>query len=282
MSPIKLATTGLVTIFALGMVFGSFFTVGQAERAVITKFGAVVDVAGPGLHWKTPFITGAYKIPTDDKSLAFDQVPTYSRDQQPASLTFSVNYRLDGSKAEEIFTQYGGEDGIQSRLIERKSIEKIKNVFGQYTAVSAIQDRAKLNADVTEAIRAAVDGPVIILSVQIENIDFSDAYEQSIEDRMKAEVEVQKVRQNAEREKATAEITVTKAKAEADAKLAQAKAAAEATRMQGDAEAAAIRARGDALKDNPSIIALTTAERWNGVLPASMVPGSAVPFVNVK
>jgi hypothetical protein len=26
---------------------------------------------------------------------------------------------------------------------------------------------------------------------------------------------------------------------------------------------------------------LTTAERWNGVLPQQMVPGGTVPFINV-
>jgi regulator of protease activity HflC (stomatin/prohibitin superfamily) len=98
---------------------------------------------------------------------------------------------------------------------------------------------------------------------------------------MLAEVEVQKVRQNAEREKVTAEITVIQAQAEADAQLARATAEAEATRIRGEAEADAIEAKGAALRDNPSLIDLVQAERWNGALPTTMVPGSAVPFMNV-
>ncbi len=39
-------------------------------------------------------------------------------------------------------------------------------------------------------MRKAVVGPVVIDGVQIENIDFSDAYEKSIEDLMKAEVAI--------------------------------------------------------------------------------------------
>ncbi|KDE33557.1 hypothetical protein AW40_27135 [Kosakonia radicincitans UMEnt01/12] len=42
------------------------------------------------------------------------------------------------------------------------------------------------------------------------------------------------------------------------------------------------RAKGEALKDNPSHVSLTTAERWDGKLPASMVPGGGVPFISVK
>ena len=118
--------------------------------------------------------------------------------------------------------------------------------------------------------------------MQIENIDFSDAYEQSIENRMLAEVEVQKLQQNAEREKVQAQITVTQANAQADSIRATAEANAAATRLAGEAEADAIRAKGAALKDNPSLIDLTAAERWDGKLPATMVPGAAVPFIGIK
>ena len=59
----------------------------------------------------------------------------------------------------------------------------------------------------------AVVGPVVIDGVQIENIDFSDAYEKSIEDRMKAEVVIATRKQNLETEKIQAQIAVTQAQA---------------------------------------------------------------------
>jgi regulator of protease activity HflC (stomatin/prohibitin superfamily) len=123
---------------------------------------------------------------------------------------------------------------------------------------------------------------VVIESTQIENIDFSEAYEKSIEERMLAEVEVEKLKQNAEREKVQAEITVTKAKAAADAALAEAEAKAKATRLAGEAEAAAIKAKGEALGSNPALIQLTQAERWNGILPTTMIPSGTVPFIDVS
>ena len=39
----------------------------------------------------------------------------------------------------------------------------------------------------------------------------------------------------------------------------------------------AIEARAKALGTNPNLVTLVQAERWNGVLPTTMVPGSAVP-----
>jgi regulator of protease activity HflC (stomatin/prohibitin superfamily) len=154
-------------------------------------------------------------------------------------------------------------------------------VFGRFNAVEAVQQRERLALEFRTAVQDAVMGPVVIVGTQIENIDFSDAYEASIEQRMLAEVEVQRIQQNAEREKVQAEIRVIQAEAEAEARVAQATAEAEAITLTGDAEASAIRARGAALRDNPSLIELVQAERWNGTLPTTMVPGQTVPFLNV-
>jgi regulator of protease activity HflC (stomatin/prohibitin superfamily) len=204
-----------------------------------------------------------------------------------------VNYRIPADRVQEVYATYGGEDGLLSRLIERKVFEETKTVFGRFNAVTAIQERGRLNAEIASAIQQGVSGPVLIDSVQIENIDFSDAYEASIEQRMLAEVEVQRLRQNAEREKVQAEITVTQARAQADARRAEAQAQAdavrlaaqaesEAIRLRGEAEAEAIKARGDALKDNPGLVALTQAEKWDGQLPRTMLPGGAVPMLNLN
>ena len=132
---------------------------------------------------------------------------------------------------------------------------------------------------------------IVIESVQLENIEFSANYLHSIEQRMLAEVEVQKLQQNAEREKVQAQITVTQANA--NAVRAEAQANADATRLNGEAQAsnikitgeaqaAAIEARARALGTNPNLVTLVQAEKWNGVLPTTMVPGSAVPFVSIK
>lgn len=275
-------------LFVLGlfaivfMIFNGFYTIDQGERGVILRFGAISGTAEPGLGFKVPFIDSIVKISTQSQAQIYEDVSTYSRDQQPAIIKLSVNYRLPADQVEKIYTDYGSEAGVVSRLIDRRVYEQLKNIFGRFNAVTAIQERARLNLETEEAIRNSVQGPVVIESVQIENIDFSDAYEQSIENRMLAEVEVQKLQQNAEREKVQAQITVTQATAQADAIRATAEANAAATRLAGDAEADAIRAKGAALKDNPSLIDLTAAERWDGKLPATMIPGATVPFIGVK
>ena len=49
----------------------------------------------------------------------------------------------------------------------------------------------------------------------------------------------------------------------------------------GNAEATAISARGKALGDNPHLVTLVQAEKWNGVLPVTMVPGGTVPMITL-
>jgi regulator of protease activity HflC (stomatin/prohibitin superfamily) len=271
----------VVGLTALTVIGGSWYTVDQGNRGVILRNGAITGVAEPGLDFKLPIIDRVVDIDVRSRAKIYENVMAYSRDQQPAGMTISVNYRVPADAVVRVYEEYGSVDNLSSRLLDRQVMDESKNVFGQFNAATAIQERARLVADVQMAIQNAVQGPIIIESVQIENIDFSDAYEQSIEQRMLAEVEVQRVRQNAEREKVQAEIAVIQAQAQADAQVAQATAEAQAIKLRGNAEAEAINARGRALRDNPSLIQLVQAERWDGKLPTTMVPDATVPFVNV-
>ncbi len=275
------AIAGLVGIFLLSIFFGSWYTIDQGERGVILRNGAVVGTAEPGLGFKIPFIDRVVDISVQSRAKVYEAVETYSRDQQLATLSISVNYRLPPDQVEEIYAQYGGEDSLVARLIDRRVYELVKTVFGRFNASTAIQERQRLNTEIADAIQSAVAGPVIIDGVQIEDISFSSVYEQSIEARMLAEVEVQKREQELAQQKVQAEITVTQAQAQADARLAEAKAQAEAVRLAGEAEADAIRAKGAALRDNPLLVGLIQAERWDGRLPTTMPPGGTVPFLNL-
>jgi regulator of protease activity HflC (stomatin/prohibitin superfamily) len=160
--------------------------------------------------------------------------------------------------------------------------EQIKNVFGTFTADTAIRERGRLNNEVAAAISDLGAGLIKVEGVNIENINFSDAVEAAAEQRAQAEMLVQTEKQKLEREKVLAQVAVTQAQAQADSQLATARANAEAVRLNGEAEAAAIKAKSDAMATSPNLVELTKAERWNGALPQTFVPGSAVPFLNIK
>lgn len=296
----------VISLLVLTVVFGSWYTVDQTQRGVILRNGAVVGTAQPGLGFKTPWIESVEKFYVTTRIATYENMESYSYDQQPAHLKVSVTYHPDPTKITELYSRFATVENTVARTLSPHVAQEIKVVFGQYTAVRAIQERAKLNTDIKSAIEGALDADklLVIESIQVEDILFSPTYMTSIEQRMLAEVEVQKLRQNAEREKVQAQIVVTQAQAKADAAVAQATAQATATklagdaqatvtrvtgdaqaaviRVTGDAQAAAVKAKGDALRDNPGLVALISAEKWNGQLPSTMLPGSTVPFVSVK
>lgn len=269
-------------IIGITVVFGSWYTVDDGYRGVLLRNGAYVSVAEPGLNFKTPWIEDVIHVSVRDGVRSYDNFEAYSRDQQNATMKVTVNYRIPADKVREVYTQYGGEEQLLSRLLDRQVFDKVKTAFGQFNAASAIQDRARLNAEASSMITQSISGPIIVSSVQLEDIAFSAQYEAAIEERMKQEIEVQRLEQQAKQAKVQAEIAVTEANARADAVRAEAQANAEAVIMKGDAEAKAINARGRALRENPDLVGLIQAERWDGKLPTQMVPSGTVPFLNLS
>ncbi len=273
----------LVIIFLLlAALTGSWFTVDQGERGVHLRNGKIIGTAEPGLGFKLPFFDSIVKISTQTHTVSYDRLQAYSHDQQPATIRVSVTYSVPPDKVEDLYANFKSVDAMVTRLVDRQVPTQVENIFGKYTAISAVQERVKFVLDVTDAIKATINGPIEISSVQVENIDFSDAYEKSVEDRMRAEVEVQTQMQNLEKERVTAQIAVTKAQAEADSQLARAKAEAEAIRIKGEAEASAIKSRAEALAKNQDLIELTKAEKWDGKLPNTMLPNTTLPFLDAK
>jgi regulator of protease activity HflC (stomatin/prohibitin superfamily) len=271
--------TGVVIIAFLLVAISTYFTIDQGERGVILHNGAIVGEAEPGLHFKMPIITSIEKISVQIQKESFEKtaegdarMQAYSRDQQPATIALSVNYHVTDASA--VYAQYGSLMSMASRVINPKTYEQLKNVFGQFDAADAIQKRASLNAKVYDAIRSAVRGPVVIDSVQIEDISFSTQYEAAVEARMQAIVKQQQAEADKQKRIIDADASAYEVKAAADAKAHQ-------IEVQGNAEAGAIKARGNALRENPGLPTLVAAEKWNGVLPTTMIPGGALPFLNL-
>lgn len=293
-------------ILAYLLISSFVYTINERNRGVYLRAGAFVKIVDPGFGLKLPLIDDVVEINLEEHVQTYDKMEAYSNDQQPAFLRISVRYQIVPSNVAELYRTYGTRMAAVDRAISPVVYQQSKIVFGKYTAARATgNERGRLNADIADAVTEAVDHRMLrIVSVAMENIEFSKDYMDNIAARANAEVEVLRIKQNAEREKVTAEITVTKAKAaadsdrqaaqaraeitvtqakaQADAVRAQAAADAESIRLRGEATAGAIKARGDALRNNPDLIRLTQAEKWDGKLPATMLPGNAVPMLNLQ
>jgi len=277
------AAAGAVFILLILCAMGSWFQVDQGERGVVLRNGKLVGIAAPGLGFKVPFIDSVKTISVREHTFNFDKLEAYSYDQQPATLRVSVTYRVPEARVDDLYSEYGTLENLQGRVLERRTFDAVKNVFGRFTAVSAIQNREKLGVDVNTAVRTAMgETPVVIAGVQIEEVGFSNAYEQSIEQRMLAQVQIETTRQQKDTAVINAEIQVLRAQADADALRAQFTAEADGIKLRGEAEATAIRARAEALATNTNLVNLNAIDKWDGKLPTTQIPGAAMPFIGIK
>ena len=281
---LSLGAVAVIGLVGLSTMFGSFYTIDQAERGVILRNGKIVGMADPGLHFKLPFVMDIARISVQSHKAKFPKLEAYSNDQQPATINVSVNYSVPPGRVADVYATSKELEALVARVLNSSIPEQTEITFGHYTAVSVVQNRDKFGADLNQAMRKklqSMNSPLQIESVNVENIIFSPKYEASVEANMQAEVAINTRRQNLETEKVNADIERTTAQGKADAKLVQAKAEAEALTLKGNAVAAVLRMKGQALRENPNLVDLAAVEKWNGMLPSQQVPGGAVPFVKL-
>jgi regulator of protease activity HflC (stomatin/prohibitin superfamily) len=272
---------GIIIVLVVLVIFSGspFYTVEQGQAGILLRFGKVAEIANPGLHFKLPFVDRVLLMSTRIEKRVYDKVQSYSRDVQEASVRLSVNYHVPFARIDEVYTRYG--TNYAERVIDPVVPDRFKKVFGQYQAATVVSERVRLGQQIEQAIRESVPDGIVIDSVQFENVDFSVAYIKAIEAAAGAEAAVRQSRNELERERVEAEKRVVQAQAQAAQIRERAQADAEAIRLRGEAEARAIAAKAKAFIDNPGYSTLVAVERWNGVLPQTMLPGSALPFISV-
>lgn len=281
------AMFGIAALFGLTVLLGSYYTVNAHEVVVLTRNGAVVGTEGAGLHFKTPFIESVVFYQTSNQTWTNgtgdnSQMEAYTKDLQPANLRVTINYQIDPTLAQDFYTHFGNGDAFETSILQPTVYSAVKIIVGQYDSSTAISNRAAMVDKMKEQIQKSLPTKdVMITAFQLENISFSDDFVKAVEDRMRQEIQVQQRAQVLQQEVINANIVRTKAQGQADAVVMQAKADAQQVELMGDAQAKAIKARAEALGANPGLVALTMAEKWNGNLPTTMVPGGALPFLSL-
>lgn len=252
----------------------SFHTVSSGEVAVVKHLGKIEDVKTAGTHFDL-WITNKYtKYDTKVRNLEAETA-AYSSDAQSMNIQMTIQYQIIGDKVVDIATQYGKLDILENR-INSIALEKTKSVLSSHKAMDIIANRATISPAVESAIKDAVGEEyyVNIVAVVITNIDFSDAFELAVEEKMIAE----QAKLKADYENET---KVAKAEAEDEAKLkaAQAeidiaKAEAEALKIAAEAEAEANKIIDESVTDK--IIEKIMADAWDGKLPVVVGDGEYI------
>lgn len=293
-NPVKWIVSAILGVAAIIFFLATYFTVEQYERGVVTRFGKVVEVAGPGLHFKIPFVNSVHYIRTDIQNVTIPPnregkvvgANTYTVDNQEVDVIFNLFYRVPVDRVAYV---YENVQDYKDRLF-RMAVDRLKSEMGKVNATHVAEQRGTIRDKITSVLeKDAKELGVIITDFQLTNIDYTQSFRKAVEAAASAKANVETREQEriqamkvAERAKIDAEGKANaqreQAKGQADATLAIAIADAKAIQLKGEAEAKAIKAQADALAQNAKLVELRKADKWNGELPKQLLSG-IVPFM---
>lgn len=237
--------TGVISVIIVFLLTISATTIDVGERGLVLGYGQTKGVLSQGFHWVNPFYSvEVFNIRNNKYETTASSA---SSDLQQASISVAVNFNIDESKIEEIYTTYG--TNYMDRIFVQNVQEAVKTVSAKYNASELITKREEVKGEIKTKLQEMTSNVVIITDIAIVNVDFSDSFDRSVEEKVRAEQQA-----------LTSKANLEKAKYDADAVKLQ----AEAIKNAGGKE----------------YVELEAIKKWNGVLPTTV--GGAIPFINVK
>ena len=266
----NLIVAGVIVVVALIAFVTCTATVETGYTGIVTTFGKVEAMTlEAGLHFKSPF----QRIITMDNREQKTSFTTeaFSSDIQQVNIIGSINYAINKSTAMNLFKEVGTD--YFNKLVYPRMLEITKGVFSKYSAENLVANREKLSQDIRDGLYEELkDYGINVISLSIENLDFTDAFTDAVEAKqvaaqrkLQAEIEqaqmTMETQQQAERQRINAEAAANVAKINADAD-------AYATKVRSEAEAEANKKIAESLTEN--LIRFNEVKNWDGKLPTYM------------
>jgi regulator of protease activity HflC (stomatin/prohibitin superfamily) len=264
----------VLVLFGILALFASNHKVSAGEICVITKSGKVTELAEPGRHWNTPFITdyNCYNArlqtielvenpeDTDSKANFVDwAISTHSVDGQPFTATAIIQYHLlgtrEGEPTDQITTMFRNgarnDERIYEIIVKSYIRGMIPGELNKYTANRLYTGELDSISQTIwqEAFDYLYSRGVVIDNFQIKRPNFSDEYEQAI-----AQVSAEAARASA------VQAQQETARQEAERKRIEAEGQAAADLIAAEGQAAVSIAQQDAINQNTISSANAQAE----------------------
>lgn len=278
----------LVALIMFLTAYAPFVTIPTGHTGVVTTFGRVADYTlDEGFHLKSPL----QKVVLIDNRTQRATVSTqaFSSDIQQVNLICSINYSVDRETSQRLYQQVGSD--YYHTVMEPRIHENVKTVFTRYSAEKLMEARNVLSTQVKDLLAPEMKAYGIeIISVAIEDVDFTDAFTDAVEAKQVAEQTKLKVEteqaQQVSVQQSEAERRIIAANAEAQERAILANADAEVLRIQ--AEAARYAGEKEAEKNakianslTPELLEYFKITGWNGQLPQFYSGnGSTLPVLN--
>ena len=269
---------------ALFLLLASCFTyVPTGYTGIVTTFGKVHDTTlDAGISFKMPW-DSVIRMDNREQRFSFE-LEAFSKDIQEVDLKGSVNLNIDKSTAMNLYREVGTD--YINVLIAPRVQEDIKIVIARYTAETLVENRQVASDAMYDLLKEELAAKGInVISIAIENLDFSDTFESAVEAKQVATQEKQRAKTQQEQQTMEAEQAAARKKIEAEA-------AAEVVRIQADAAAYEIKTKADAEAEanekiaatvTEELIDYTQAQNWDGKLPGTYIgSGSAIPVIQTN
>lgn len=263
------------------VVFGMMTTVPTGHTGILTTFGRVENTTlEAGMHVKLPWQEVVCMDNRTQKGSV--EMTGFSKDIQEVIISYSINYQINKQNAQNIYKSIGTD--YYDRVMAPRIQETVKSVIANYDAENLINSRDMLSQEITEILKKELSAYNIeVVSTAIEDLDFSDAFTNAVEEKavaaqalLKAQTEQQQKtmeeQQAAERQKISAQANadVAKIQAEADREVLQIQA--DAAEYAGKKDAAVNEALAKSLSD--ILIQYYEIQAWDGKLPEYFVTGT--------
>jgi len=285
----------LVALFAVD----SYFVVEPTEMAGVRRLGQVITTQplGPGPHFKLPFIDQVDRLQVSLDTFKLDKLTVNTIDNQPIAVTVGLTYRIPPPAVLPLLYEVGRAGNFDiTENFERIVADRTAKIFAQQNTTRISENRDQI----LNALKSLLSNDlgtlyhIEVVDFQIAGILYSDSFRASVEAAVKAKNEAVAAENTVNRIRFEAKQAVERANGEAEAKLKLADAdrqstilsaqgRAEGIRLEGESRAAVLRMNADILKTSPLVVDLAKADRWNGVLPLTLLEGTgSVPLLSLQ
>lgn len=232
-----------------------------------TKQGGVEGTC-KGLVWYNPFTERIFEYPLYVQRVVYSGFQVNTRDAAIFTMTPNLAYRIEESRAIDIFIKYRKPiDELEDGYIKTAIHEAYRTCANNYTADELMSNRAKFETEVRERLNESMNNEGFVVTEFTTKIDPPASLVNAIDQKNISQQNALKAENQVKEAEANAKIAIAKAKGEG-----------EALRITADAEAYYNKTVAASL--NQLLVQQYAIEKWNGTLPT--VTSSTTPFINLK
>jgi regulator of protease activity HflC (stomatin/prohibitin superfamily) len=267
------AALGLAVAFIvmLGVWLG-VYRIDAGHVGIVKRFGNVIDVVDPGLHYKVPYADTVEEMEVRERAFSMD-LDAASQDPLELPIKVTVNWLVKRSQVKDLYVQFGSLDQFEKRIILPRLNDAVKGVTSRYIVNDLLRKRVEYRDLSKKTFEERMPDDVQITGFSIVNIGFPPEYTKAIRDKQVAREQAETEKFVLDRQRLTSTQVTQSAEAQRDADKARADGRAYEIKVQGEAQADAIRIMGAALAQNPLVVEYKKVERWGGVFPTTFMGG---------